>query len=99
MANYKTRAPNGPNIAHLGMFYKLIIEILSFSCSVLFLVMTDGDNLAMLNCKISKWLNAKIMGRESGYKSIERFFKFPTSLFLVTDAILTDLFLFDFKTI
>ena len=53
----------------------------------------------MLNCKKkSKWLNAKIIVTQSWYNSIENFFLFYTLLFLVWDAILTDLFLFNFKT-
>ena len=37
-----------------------VIEILSFSCSVLLLVKADGNHLAVPNCKKkkSKWLNA-----------------------------------------
>ena len=76
----------------------MVIEILPFSCSVLFVVMADGDHLAMPNCKKSKCLNAKIIVTESWYNSIQRFFQFHTSQFLVTDAILIGLFLFDFET-
>ena len=56
-----------PYIAHLGILpqfgqnHLVVIEILPFSCSVLFLVMADGDHLAMPNYKKSKWLNAKII--------------------------------------
>ena len=38
----------------------VVIEILSVSCSVLFLVKADGDHFVVPNCKKSKWLNAKI---------------------------------------
>ena len=38
----------------------MVIEILSVSCSVLFLVKADGDHFVVPNCKKSKWLNAKI---------------------------------------
>ena len=53
----ETRSPNGPDIAHLGIlpqFVKIhlpVIEILSFSSSVLLLVKADGDHLAVPNCK------------------------------------------------
>ena len=69
-----------------------------FSSFVLFLIMTDGNYPAMPNCKKSKWLNAKIIATQSWYNSIERFFQFHSLLFLVTDAILTGLFLFNFET-
>ena len=76
----------------------MVIEILSFSCFVLFLVMPDGDHLAVPNCKKSKWLNAKIIVTQRWYNSIERFFQFYTLLFLEWNAILTGLFLFNFET-
>ena len=38
----------------------MVIEILSVSCSVLFLVKADGDHLWRQIAKKSKWLNAKI---------------------------------------
>ena len=44
------------------------------------------------------WLNAKIIETQSWYNSIERFFQSYTLLFLVKDAILTGLFVFNFKT-
>ena len=75
----------------------MLIDILSFSFSVLLLVKADGNNLAVSNCeKQSKWLNAKIIVTQSWYHSIERFFQFCTLLSLVRDAILTGLFLFNF---
>ena len=44
----------------------VVIEILSFSCSVLLLVKADGNHLAVPNCKIKlKWLNAKIIVTQS----------------------------------
>ena len=52
----------------------LIIEILSFSFSVLFSVTADGDHLAVPSCKKIEWLNAKIIVTQSWYNSIERFF-------------------------
>ena len=80
---------------NLVKIHLVIIEILSFSCSVLLLVKADGDHLAVPNCKKkSKWLNAKIIVTQSWYNSIERFFQFYTLLFLVRDTILTGLFLF-----
>ena len=75
----------------------MVIEILSFSCSVLFVVTADGDHFAILNCKKSKWLNAQIIATESWYNSFHREI-FILCYFLVTDAILTGLFLFDFET-
>ena len=54
--------------------------------------------IAKLQKKKSKWLNAKIIVTQSWYNSIERFFQFYTLLFLVRDAILTGLFLINFKT-
>ena len=78
--------------------YLVVIEILSFSCSVLLLVKADGDHLAVPNCKkTSKWLNEKIIVTQSWYNCTERFFQFYTLLFLVRDAILTGIFLFKFK--
>ena len=53
----KTRGPNGPDISHLVFchnlvkIYLVVIEILSFSCSVLLLIKADGDHLAVPNGK------------------------------------------------
>ena len=44
---------------NLVTIHLVIIELLSFSCSMLFLVMADGECPAMPNCKQSEWLNAK----------------------------------------
>ena len=91
---------------NLVKIHLVVIEILSFSCSVLLLVKADGNHLAVPNCKKkkkkkkkkkSKWLNAKIIVAQSWYNSTERFFQFYTWLFLVRDAILTGLFLSNFK--
>ena len=65
----------------LVKIHLVILEILCFSCSVLFLVTADGDHLELPNCKRSKWLNAKITVIESCYNSIERFFQFHTLFF------------------
>ena len=78
---------------NLVKIHLVVIEILSFSCSLLLLVSCS----AKLQ-KNQKWLNAKIIVTQSWYNSIERFFQFYTLLFLVRDAILTGLFLFNFKT-
>ena len=44
----QARGQNGPDIAHLGILPQFgVIEILSCSCSVLFLEMADGDHLAL----------------------------------------------------
>ena len=84
---------------NLVKIHLVVIEILSFSCSVLLLVKADGDHLeCQIAKKKSKWLNAKITVTQSWYNSIERFFQFYTLLFLVRDAILTGLFLLNFKT-
>ena len=84
---------------NLVKIHLVVIEILSFSCSVLLLVKADGNHLAVPNCKQkSKWLNAKIIVTQSWYNSIERFFQFYTLLLLLRDAILTGLFLINFKT-
>ena len=80
---------------NLDKIHLAVIEILSFSCPVLLLVKADCDHLAKLQ---NKWLNAKIIVTQSWYNSIERFFQFYTLLFLVRGAILTGLFLFNFKT-
>ena len=84
---------------NLVKIHLVVIEILSFSCSVLLLVKADGNHLAVPNCKKkkSKWLNAKIIVAQSWYNSTERVFQFYTWLFLVRDAILTGLFLSNFK--
>ena len=76
----------------------MVIEILSFSCSVLFLLTADGNHLAVPNCKKIKWLNAKIIVTQSRYNSIERFFQFYTIVFLVKDAILTGVLLLNSET-
>ena len=58
-----------------------VLELLSVSCSVLFLVKEDGDHFEVPNCKKSKLLNAKIIITKSGYNSIERYFQFYSLLF------------------
>ena len=75
----------------------MVIEILSISCSVLLLVKADDNHLAVPNLKKSKWLNAKIIVTQRWYISIESFFKFYTLLLLVRHAMLTGLFLLNFK--
>ena len=45
--------------------HSVVIEILSCSCFVLFLVTADGYHLALPNCEKSKWLNAKIIVTQS----------------------------------
>ena len=61
--------------------------------------MTEGDHLVMPNCiKKLKLLMAKINVTESWYNPIERFFQFHTLLFLVANAILTGVLLFNFET-
>ena len=42
---------------NLVKIHLVVIEILSFSCSVLLVVKADGYHLAVPNCKKSKWLN------------------------------------------
>ena len=54
----------------------LVIEILSFSCSVLYLVKADGDHLAVPNCKKLKWLNAKINVTQAGTIPLKDFSSF-----------------------
>ena len=44
---------------YLVKIHSVVIEILSFTCSVLLLVKADGDHLAVPNCKKSKQLNRK----------------------------------------
>ena len=57
MHHYATRGPNGPDIVtrvfchNLVKIHLVVIEILSFSCSVLLLVKADGDHLAVPNSK------------------------------------------------
>ena len=86
---------------NLVKFHLVVIEILSFSYSIILLVKADGNHPAVTNCKkniyISKWLNAKSIVTQSWYNSIERFFQFCTLLFLRRGAILADLFLFNLK--
>ena len=54
--DFRTIGPNGPDIAHLGILPQFdqnpfrVIEMLSFSCSVLLLVKADGDHFAVPNC-------------------------------------------------
>ena len=62
---------------NLVKIHSVVVEIVSFSCSVLLLVKADGDHLAVPNCKKkSKCLNAKIIVTQSWYNSIERFIQF-----------------------
>ena len=46
---------------NLVKIHLMVIEILSFSCSVLLLAKADGNHLAVPNCKITKCLIAKII--------------------------------------
>ena len=46
---------------NLVKIHSVVIEILSFSCSVLLSVKEDGDHLAVPNCKKLKWLYAKVI--------------------------------------
>ena len=50
---------------NLVKIHLAVIEILSFSCFVLFLVMADGGHFGMQNCKRSKWLHEKIIVTQS----------------------------------
>ena len=74
------------------------IEILSlFSHFVLCLVTADGSHLGTKNCKKkSKWLHAKFILTQVG--KIPDSFQFHILRFLVTEAILTGLFLFNFES-
>ena len=68
---------------NLIKIHLVIIEMMSFSCSVLLLVKADGDHLAVPSCKKkSIWLNTKIVVIQRWYNSTERFFfQFYTWLF------------------
>ena len=63
---------------NLAKIHLVVIEMLSFSCSVLLLVKAAGYLLAVPNCKKkknkTKWLNAKIIVTQRWYNSFERFF-------------------------
>ena len=50
---------------NLVIIHLIVIEVLSFSCSVLFLVKALRPHLVVPNCKKSKWLNAKIIVTKS----------------------------------
>ena len=76
---FNKRGPNGPDIAltwvvchNLVKIHLVVIDTLSFLCSVLLLVKADGNHLAVPNWK--KRHNAKIIVIQSWYNSIERFF-------------------------
>ena len=73
----------------------MVIEILSFSCSVLLLVKADGDHLAVPNCKIKI---KKIILIQSWYNSVERYFQFYTLLFFSKGCHLDRSILSNFKT-
>ena len=45
--------------SNLVKIHYVVIEILSFSCSALFLVTANGDHLGMPNCRKSKWLHTR----------------------------------------
>ena len=60
-----------------------VIEVLSFSRSLLLLVKADDDHLAVPNYKKKiKMLHAKIIVTQSWYNSIQRFF-FPFLYFAI----------------
>ena len=60
---------------NLIKIHLVVIEMLSFSCSVLLLVKADGDHFAVPNCKKTLIvLNTKITVIQSWYNSTERFF-------------------------
>ena len=70
MIYYKTRGPNGPDIALQGILPQSgenpfsgywLNEILLFSCSVLFSVTADGNHLALPNCKKSNSLLQRLL--------------------------------------
>ena len=46
---------------NLVKIYCVVIVILLFLYSVLFLATADGNHLAVPNCKNIKWLNAKLL--------------------------------------
>ena len=58
--NFKTTHCKNHFDTYLVKIHSAVIEILSFSCSVLFLVMANGGHLGMPNCKKSKRLHTKI---------------------------------------
>ena len=77
----------------------VVIEILSFSGSVLLLEKADGDHLAVPNCK-KKYIMAQC--KDYCKTKLVQFhrkivFQFYTLLFLVRNAILTCLFVFNLK--
>ena len=84
---------------NLVKIHLVIIDILSFSCSALLLVKADGDHLVVPNCKNNQngLMQRLFIVIQSRYNSIDSF-QFYTLLFSVRDAILTGLFLFNFKT-
>ena len=49
--------------------HSAIIEILSFSCFVIFLVMADGSHLGMPYCKKLNWCHARYIVARSWYDS------------------------------
>ena len=61
----KTRGPARVFCHNLVKIHLVVIEILSFSCSVLLLVKVDGHHLTVPNCEKLKWLNAKIIVTQS----------------------------------
>ena len=65
---------------NLVKIHLLVIEILSFSCSVLLVVKADATILQCQIEKKSKWLNAKIIVTQSWYNTIESYFQFYTLL-------------------
>ena len=84
---------------NLIKIHLVIIEMLSFSCSVLILVKADGDHLAVPNCKKSIWLNAKIIVIQRWYNSTKDFFSsFILGYFFSKGCHLAGLFLFNCKT-
>ena len=80
---------------NLLKIHPMVTEILSMSCFVLFLVTAVHGHLGVPNK--SNWLHARTIVLQNWYDSTEIFFV-SFLLFLVIEAILTGLFLFNFET-
>ena len=90
--NFETTQCKNHFDTNLVKIHSAVSEILSFSSFCV-----DGNHLGMPYCKKLKWLHAKIILTQSGYNFVHSF-QFPILQFLVTEPILTGLFLSNFRT-
>ena len=70
LCNFETTLYKNHFDVNLVKIHSAVIEILSISCFVLFLVTLDGGHIGMPNCEMSKWLHTRVFVTQSWYNSI-----------------------------